>query len=127
MNTIKEISSIIRCVDCGEQNLTYNDNKMSCNKCKRDYSIIDNILSMMPSHILDLKRDEITKRDADEQTYDSKRPQDYIFLIDQYSIEKNRDKLKSNSIVLDLACGTGRTSILLAKYVNTVVSIDFSV
>ena len=80
---------------------------------------------MLPKKIFKQKIDEIKERDKLANKYDDFFEREYSQLLDYYCIDKHNE-IKNREWVLDLACGTGRTSIKLASISNQDISIDFS-
>ncbi|MBW8886645.1 MAG: class I SAM-dependent methyltransferase [Fibrobacteres bacterium] len=79
---------------------------------------------MLPKRMEELRLKEISARDGNAANYDNERQSDYTLLLDHHSIGAWR--LTGSERVLDLACGTGRTTVKLASLARELVAVDFS-
>lgn len=114
----------LKCVDCGQTELVFLDDGLACEKCNRYYREEGGILLMLPVALEDLRLKEIAARNKNASLYDEQRPSEYTALLDYHSIDSQR--FSPTDIVLDIGCGTGRSTIKLGFLVNEIFALDFS-
>lgn len=124
MSKINSIIKYLKCVDCGNEELIKNTKGLKCSKCGRQYLVNNNIFSMLPNKTIKIKENEIIARDKSASKYDSKIHKDYTSLLDTHCLH---NKINVKDIVLDLGCGTGRTTIKIAYISKYVFAIDYSI
>lgn len=114
----------LKCVDCGSSGVQPTPSGAACKACGREYSEEEGILCMLPKRMEDLRLKEMSARDGNAADYDEQRRSDYTLLLDHHSIGGRT--FTHAERVLDLACGTGRTTVKLGALARELVAVDFS-
>jgi SAM-dependent methyltransferase len=141
----RDMVPLLRCnVDAGELALTQEPPRdadgvlnavLRCKTCGADYRIEDGIACLLPDQLTPENKHEMNIRDAVD--YDCTEPSPFIppaegwrsVLSDSMEVPAHLDELQSSPshTVLELACGDGRFTSLIAKTGARILAVDFSI
>ena len=135
--------------------LTLTDGVLSCTQCDAWFPVAEGIANFLPEHLANkTKRSEFLKKwgfnprtrtsNMDQSSESDKRKQIDFFNADTDEYDENMEstpfwkandwnclknwlpKTKSEDLILDIGCGTGRASLAFAQKGSTVVGLDIS-
>jgi SAM-dependent methyltransferase len=108
---------------------------LRCKTCRTEYRIADGIACLLPDQITPENKHEMSIRDAID--YDCTKPSPFIppaegwrsVLSDILEVPAHLDELQisSSHTVLELACGDGRFTSLIAEMGARIIAVDFSI
>jgi SAM-dependent methyltransferase len=141
----RDMVALLRCnVDAGELTLaeeSRDDSRgvlnavLRCKSCGSEYRIEDGIARLLPDLLSQEARHEMSIRDTID--YDCKDPKPFVpptegwrsVLSDSLEVPAHLDELKGSPshTVLELACGDGRFTSLIAETGARILAADFSI
>lgn len=149
MQFINNLKKLPECEECYSDYIL--EGYFTCNKCKRRYPIVKGIPNILPSNLANLKnsvinhkfithkispnevisneikREEMAHHNETAIDYDDwwvNHPRSQIFYKRAVKIWKN-NLSESNKSIIDIGCGSGKCSILMAKY-GYLIGLDIS-
>jgi SAM-dependent methyltransferase len=141
----RDMVALLRCnVDAGELTLAEEPGDdvrgvlnavLRCKSCESEFRIEDGIARLLPDLISHEARHEMSIRDTID--YDCKNPKPFVVptegwrsvLSDAMEVPAHLDELQSlpSHTILELACGDGRFTSLIAKTGARILAADFSI
>jgi ubiquinone/menaquinone biosynthesis C-methylase UbiE len=117
----------LQCTNCKTALHNETLGQLICENCHSQYVIEAGIYRFLHNGMEDkVKNQEISARNHEAKEYDDRRSQNYTTLLDHHTLSDILPKLDSSSRVLDVACGTGRSTMQLAKSSAQITAMDFS-
>jgi len=108
---------------------------LRCKTCRAEYRIEDGIACLLPDQISSEDKHEMRMRDTID--YDCRNPGAFVppaegwrsVLSDSLEVSAHLDQLQAlpTNTVLELACGDGRFTSLIAKTGARILAVDFSI
>ena len=128
-----DASELSICREERSDEFTLADGSIRCVKCSREYRIEDGIVRLMPVSLTDEDLHEIALRDREYESIPdaavARTPDWRSEFIDRTEIPPHLSALQPlpGRRVLEIGCGDGRFTILMAQLGADVLAVDFSI